>query len=262
MNLYFSYFIIIAGVLLTALLFTNRNLKKQTKFMGFITVFGGAFLLAVCFMNLAPHVYDNLHIHAHEGCSHETSCFPLKIGVFVLVGFLIQLLLETFTQGAEHGHFHGEASTERQHAHNHHHYAVLPLLIGVCIHAFLEGMPIAHEGNQVQVGLVWGIFIHNIPIALILLTLFKKSGYSTFKTFSLLALFAIMTPLGSIVKNTFLNHLENFETVITAVVIGILLHVAVSILFFEEHTQKNKLEKFIVILSAFVLVYFLPSCAH
>ena len=56
-----------------------------------LLAFSGAYLLSVTVLELLPDVYS------HEGKS---------IGVFILLGLLLQIVLEFLSKGVEHGHIH------------------------------------------------------------------------------------------------------------------------------------------------------------
>ena len=77
-----SYLLIIGGVVIFSFLLTGRK-KVSPQTMQYISVFGGAFLFASCFINLVPHMYL-------EG--YATPTYHFKVGAAVLLGFLIQLL--------------------------------------------------------------------------------------------------------------------------------------------------------------------------
>jgi len=88
--------------------------------------------------------------------------------------------------GIEHGHIHKPS---------HEHIAFpLGILVSLCIHAFLEGMPLA-EGNQNQ--LVYGIALHHVPAAFALATvLLANKQTKGLKRYFSFVLFAIMAPAG------------------------------------------------------------------
>jgi zinc transporter ZupT len=203
--------------------------KDDQRILKFLLAFSGAFLIGISFMKLVPEVFSS-------GAKY--------VGLFVMLGFLIQLVLELFTEGAEHGHKHNHAEGER--------VSPFLLLIGLCIHSFLEGMPIVGAfKTEIQHTLVMGIVIHNIPISLTLMSLFLHYGLTKKKAIGCLLIFALMTPLGSIVSNI-LSHLSSasidiYFNYIMAVVIGIFLHVSTSILFETEENHKYNLQKFMTV---------------
>lgn len=261
-NIIIDYLLIFGGIVVWGLLLPKERKVPHTVTEGF-AVFGGAFLLASCFINLVPHLF------AH---GFATPVHHVKIGVAVLVGFLIQLLLEFATHGVEHGHDHckhgneNENEDENAHIHKHihehdekHTHPVVGLLIGLSIHAFMEGMPLVDTDGIVHQSLLYGIILHNIPIAIVLVGLFMNNGYSRLKSVLLLSIFAVMTPLGSLCNIYAVSSNETVQALIMGVVVGILLHVSVSILFDEEH-KRLTWWKLALIVIAFTAAYFTPGC--
>ncbi|MBR4301538.1 MAG: ZIP family metal transporter, partial [Bacteroidales bacterium] len=192
-----GYLLIIFGIMIWGVLIPAKK-QINPRVMEYTTTFGGAFLFAVCFLQLLPHLFEPHIHHADHLCTHahdHSFISMLKPGIWVLVGFLIQLLLETLTRGIEHGHNHAKCCS---HSHSEAHvHPISGLLIGLSLHSFMEGMPLTFGNGQVHWGLLYGILLHNIPITLILITLFINNKYSTLKSLALLLLFAVMTPLGS-----------------------------------------------------------------
>ncbi|MDY5969008.1 MAG: ZIP family metal transporter [Bacteroidales bacterium] len=186
----------------------------------------------------------------------------LKVGASVLLGFFIQLMLEQLTGGVEHGGshtFHGANSCAKaQNADG----KVIPmagLMLGLCIHSFLEGMPMIDFHGDIHQGLLWGIVLHNIPISLVLISFFAVSNIKASKAFLLMLLFAVMTPLGSLVNLAILGSNEKAQSLIMGLVVGILLHVSVSILFGNNHNALTW-KKILLIMIAFAAAYFTPGC--
>lgn len=262
-----AYALIIVGIVFwVALIPGKRHVGPKT--MNYITIFGGAFLFASCFINLVPHMFLG-----DEPFRFVTPNIHFKIAAAVMLGFLIQLLLEQLTKGAEHGHNHcpccEEEKEAEEHHHEHHHHTghchttsvhpVTGLLIGLSIHAFLEGMPMVDLDGDIHQGLLYGIVLHNIPIALVMVGLFMHNGYSFWKSFMLLAIFAVMTPLGSLCNLYLMPQNEVLQSLLMGVVVGILLHVSVSILFDHDHNNFSW-GKFALILVAFIAAYFTPGC--
>ena len=205
-----AYIAVVLGVAVWSLM-TLVGRKVPDGIMRGITVFGGAFLLGVCVLGLLPE--------ATEG----TSRLPFFC---ILAGFLIQQLLEALSAHAEHGHVED---------HHNHGVPVLGLMLGLCLHAFLEGMPLVETSGTVNKGLVWGIVIHNIPVALILVALFTAHRMGFWRVLALLLLFGIMSPAGSLVNLFLVQPDEEQQRMIIGLVIGVLLHVSSSILF--DHKQ-------------------------
>ena len=206
----------------------NKNYLKL------LLSFSGAFLFSIAVINILPEVFSH-------GDNHY-------IGIYIIIGFLVQLLLDYITHGVEHGHTHNEHAN-----HGHSVAPYLTLMIGICIHSFLEGMPFVEAIDEhTRNAMFFGIVIHNIPIALVLMSLFLQSGMSKKKSIVLLSIFAIMTPAGALASNQlnfyFENSIDNYLGIIMAIVVGIFLHVSTSILFEStEHHSYNK-KKLITVL--------------
>lgn len=262
-----AYALIIVGIIVWSALIPGRR-HVGSKTMNYITIFGGAFLFASCFINLVPHMFLG-----DEPYRFVTPNLHFKIAAAVMLGFLIQLLLEQLTKGAEHGHNHCPCCEEEKEAEEHHHehhshtghchndsvHPVAGLIIGLSIHAFLEGMPMVDIDGDIHQGLLYGIVLHNIPIALVLVGLFLNNGYSFWRSLVLLTIFAVMTPLGSLCNLFLIPQNEILQSLLMGVVVGILLHVSVSILFDHDHNSFSW-GKLALILVAFVAAYFTPGC--
>ncbi|MBR1851116.1 MAG: hypothetical protein IJ789_07060 [Bacteroidales bacterium] len=207
-----AYIMIVAGVALWALMvLAGKRLSDSA--MRAITVFGGAFLLAVCSLDLLPEL-------STPGNAH----FALLPYVAVLVGFLIQQILDSLSAHAEHGH------TEEG-------FTLFGLLLGLSLHALIEGMPLVDANGSVNHGLLWGIIIHNIPVAIILVGLMKARGYGFCPVLALLTLFGIMSPLGSLLNHYVIQPSPEVQQAIVGLVVGVLLHVSSSILF--DHKRNH-----------------------
>lgn len=223
-----QYFLLFSSVLIgyaVALIFKNRETDK----MSILLSFSGAFLLAITVFELLPMVFK--------------SNFG-NIGVFIMLGILLQIFLEFFSKGAEHGHVHIHSASKE-----------FPwiLFLSLSIHAFLEGFPISEANN-----LLWGIILHKIPVAIILSTFFIRAKYKTSIIVSFLLLFALMTPLGNYLMIHW-DEIKNYHLQITAVVIGILLHVSTTILFESSRDHRFNLVKLSTIIGGILLAYIFQS---
>ncbi len=200
---------------------------KKVKSLSIYLAFSGAFLLALTIFELLPEVYET----------------PNKsIGVFIIAGILLQIILEMFSQGAEHGHVH-----------IHEQKNVFPWLLffSLSIHALLEGVPITENNN-----LLIGVMVHKIPIALILSIFFIKANYKKSTTLIFLFLFAIMTPLGNWISNNF-ESIHTYHKEITAVAIGVFFHVSTTILFESSKDHKFNISKMSAVFIAILIAYFI-----
>lgn len=205
-------------------LFLKPKAKKNLKLL---LAFSGSFLLSLTVMHLLPEVYES---HNH------------RVGIFIMVGILFQIILEFFSKGAEHGHVHGHEKITQ-----------MPwlLFISLCLHALLEGFPVGHHHD-----LAIGIAIHHLPIAVILTTFFLNAELNKVALFFFMLVFAIMTPLGTFLSDGF-PLLNEYYTEITAIVIGILFHISSTIIFESSEGHKFNIAKISVIILGIILAYFL-----
>lgn len=203
------------------------RVKKNLKLL---LAFSGSFLLSLTVTHLLPDLYE----HHTEG--------EVNIGIFIMIGILFQIILEFFSKGAEHGHVHGHGKITQ-----------MPwlLFISLCLHAFLEGFPVGHHEH-----LAYGIAIHHLPIAIILTTFFINAELNKTALFFFMMTFALMTPLGTFVSDYF-PILEEYYTMITAVVVGILFHISSTIIFESSEGHKFNVAKITMIILGIVLASFL-----
>jgi len=203
-----------------------------------LIAFSGAYLLSITALHLLPEVFTGDDRGAY-------------FGSFILVGFFIQVMLEYLSGGIEHGHAHTHRS------------AGLPvgLMIGLCLHAFLEGMPLgggdaghSHHGHSHSHGLeplLLGIVLHKYPVAMVFLAMLLNSGLAKAKAFGLLAVFAAMAPLGTLLSGVEMVGQYNRESL--AIVIGIFLHVSTTILFESSEGHRFNAYKMMAIAAGLAL---------
>jgi zinc and cadmium transporter len=219
-------------------------LPDHKRFLKLLLAFSGAYLLSVCVLHLIPEVYAT----DYDG-----------IGIFILVGFLIQLFLELFSQGIEHGHVHVHGNEK------HRFNFPLTLMLSLCVHAFFEGMPLEsevhnHAGHDhANNSLLYGIILHKFPVAIALMSMLLQSGLSKTRAFLWLMLFASMAPLGAFLSHAFGHELveavSNWFQIILAVVIGMFLHISTTILFESSEGHKFNIMKFATIIGGGLLAF-------
>jgi zinc transporter ZupT len=93
-------------------------LKPSTNTIQLFLSFSGAYLLSVTVLYLLPEVFESS---------------KNNVGVYILIGILLQSTLEYFSKGAEHGHLHLKPKLTS-----------VPwlLFVSLSLHAFLEGIPL------------------------------------------------------------------------------------------------------------------------
>lgn len=194
--------------------FATKNRKSiGTKLL---LTFSGAFLLALALFELLPEVFH--HLGAKQ------------TGLFIICGIVLQIILEFLSKGVDHGHvYKGKKGFP------------WVVFLSLCMHSFLEGFPIHHQNDM-----VYGVLIHKIPIATLLTSFLFQSNYSKVQIIGFLAVFAAMTPLGTYISNNTVFATEYIQ-VINAIVIGIFLHIATTILFETGQGHRFNLSKLVVI---------------
>lgn len=220
-----NYILPILAVLI-GYLFVILIKPKKNKNLKLLLAFSGAFLLSLTVFNLLPEVYH----------SKNTKI----IGFFIMSGILLQIFLEFFSKGAEHGHVHIHKDNKS--------FPWL-LFISLNIHSVLEGFPI-HQHET----LIYGIIIHKLPISIILSAFFINSKISKYKILAFLLLFSLMTPIGSLIAD-FVKFNNSFYTYISALVIGIFLHISTTILFESSEGHKFNISKLLVIIIGIITAY-------
>ena len=204
---------IVALLVLSVLVgvFLGKFFGNREKFVKNLLIVSAGFLITICLNEVFPQVYAKEHSN---------------IGLWVIVGVVLQMLLENLTKGFEHGHFHHHTEGKN----------ILPvaLMIGMFIHAFLEGIPLANE-TEVLNPYLTGILVHNLPISFILGAFLAKNGKFSASSLLIISLFALASPLGVILGKYF-N--PNWEIYFLAVVGGIFLHIS-SVIIFESSTNHN-----------------------
>lgn len=234
---YLILFLSVAIGAVVVLIWQPEDRKK----IKLLTAFGGAYILSVTSLHLLPEVFG------HEEHSHGGGSFPL-VGFCLLMGFFVQLILDYLSQGIEHGH-----------AHHHAHDGKVPwgMLVGLCIHAYLEGTPLAvHDpvtyehalSAEAQEALLWGIVMHNIPVSIVFMSLLLHNGLGRMKAIVVISIFAVMSPLGMLTADL-AKILAEYQQQLMAVVIGIFLHIATTILFETGEDHRFNIKKFMAILA-------------
>jgi len=218
---------------------------KITRDVKIILAFSGSYLFALTILHLFPQVY-------HDGGS--------DIGIFILLGFIAQIVLDFFSKGVEHGHIHKSDQLAKSFP--------LSIFIALFIHSFIEGLPlvdlhgITHHGHSHfnTNELLLGIAIHKIPEAIALAALVFHYYNASGKTLLVILIYCAATPLG-IITGSYLTYggFENPELLYNRVLafsIGIFIHVSTTIIFEAEEHHKLNWRKIIAILAGLGLVLF------
>jgi len=226
-----SYLLQIGAVLVGLALIFIFDLNNQKR-IKLVLAFSGAYLFAIVVLHFMPEMY------AHHGST---------IGLVVLAGFLLQILLDFYSTGLEHGHFHKE----------HFNLGELPVgaIVGLFVHEFFEGLPIELQADeQSQRSLLLAIVLHKIPITVVLYALLYSLNLKKAKMWFIIILFALVAPFGTFV-GSLVPALHDYGAYLTAFAVGIFLHVSTTILFESSHNHKYNLAKIVIVIVGMALAW-------
>ncbi|AEE53627.1 MAG TPA: ZIP family metal transporter [Haliscomenobacter sp.] len=199
--------------------------SKKPKLVRYIMLFNGAFILGVVLVQLLPDLFS-------KG-DHYT-------GLWMLLGFALQMLLEEWSGGVEHGHVHTHGQKTS--------WLALSIMLGLCLHALIEGLPLGGyrtfmetfsdtSGDNQFYHLLLSITIHNIPAAFALTSFLLMSGIKKWPTLILLLVFALMAPIAAFSAQFFLQD-PQVLVILLSMVTGNLLQIGSTILFENDaHTS-------------------------
>lgn len=200
--------------------------------MVYLLAFTGAFLLGITILHLMPESFHRLGKEA---------------GLFILAGFFLQVFLQQWSHGMEHGHMHA-SSVVSDHSSGHHLSATaFSMVIGLSVHAFMAGLPLGfnYEDASTLPALSLGILLHKIPEALTLMTMLLYMRESKKGNIGLLVLFSLVTPGAALLAyalNIEFRFMDTLLLYLIAVVTGAFLHIAATI-FFESGTRHHELNR-------------------
>ncbi|HAF46652.1 MAG TPA: ZIP family metal transporter [Cryomorphaceae bacterium] len=201
----------------------------------YLLAFSGAFLFGTLLTHMIPEVF-------HDGA--------VKMGWWIMLGFGVQLMLDYLSEGLEHGHFHSHGNT-------------VPWLamVGLLLHAFIEGMPLNHNGvnghDHSQGTFLWAIALHKLPIALLVTGALRKAQVPLQTIGLIVVFFALATPLGSTLGNV--TAIVQYAPEMLAVAIGLLLHVSTTILFESSQNHQFNLIKLIFVVAGMALAAWMST---
>jgi zinc and cadmium transporter len=204
--------------------------SEKTRQLKLFLAFSGAFLISITILNLIPEVYEKI--------GHQA-------GYYILAGFFLQIVVDFFTKGIEHGHLHFHEFKKG---------FPISVFLALSLHAFIEGLGLGGDAfsEATQNNLVFAIGLHELPAAFALAVVLK-SVFSKDKTNYLwIALYAVMVPLGMIIGHQLIDYAEIFSMLI-AVVIGVFLHISTTILFENNESHTYGRYKLIAILVGLVV---------
>jgi zinc transporter ZupT len=235
---------LLAGV--AVFFITNLDLKR----FKVILSFSGAYLFSITVIHILPELF------------HETEGDIRFIGIYVLGGFFLQMVLEYFSSGVEHGHIHVHKEDKQ----------VVPytLLVSLSLHAFLEGTLLVHPTHHHSMHqeeiqpLLFGLVLHKIPEAFALMSVLVFRLERKVVALTLLLLFSAASPAGMIFSNILYTH-QIFSSqlfpILFALVAGNFLYISTTIFFETSPNHQFKVNRLVVSLlgamAAVLAEYFL-----
>lgn len=228
-------------ILVTGLLALSFPMKASS--LRLLLAFSAAYLFSLSIMHMLP-----------EAVAVSSA---KRAGLFIIVGFSLQLIIDTFSTGIEHGHVHLHSNT----CHKHLPYGII---IGLFLHSFLEGLPVYEPTTaavDVNYQLVLGLGVHNLPITIALSALLREHSKNRFRQVVLLTCFALMSPLGFLfsylLHTVGLSDYQSYSEMAYALVIGIFLYISTAILFESGDQHKYNLRKVLAMVVGVIVAYLL-----
>lgn len=213
----------------------------------YILSFSGAYLFSITIIHILPEAIT------------ETGDVKLA-GIFVLIGYYLQMFIEYFSTGVEHGHMH---------LHHHHHgREKYFIMLAMCVHGFLEGSLLMHpshmHADETHNTLMIGLILHKIPEAFALATVLISMMQLRRSIFGWQALFALATPIGLLASDYLMDSGiadERIGGLIFALVAGNFLYISTTIFFEANPEHKFKTNRIVMAIiggvSAVVVEYLL-----
>jgi zinc transporter ZupT len=203
---------------------------KQVQVFKYVLSFSGAYLFSITIIHLLPEALS------------ESGNIKLA-GVFVLIGYFLQMMIEYFTTGVEHGHVHFDH-------HHHGHGEKFYILIAMCLHGLLEGTLLLHpsefHAEEDHHSLLIGLVMHKLPeafaLAMVLMSLVEKK----IALFGWQLIFALASPIGLLVSDELMHSgvlNESYVGLLFALVAGNFLYISTTIFFESNPHHKFKAKR-------------------
>lgn len=226
----------------------------EERYFKLVLVFAGSYLFAITVLHILPELFVD-------------SGDPTRMGLYILLGFLLQQILALLSTGVEHGHIHHPS-----HNHSSTNAGIWTIMIGLFMHAFLEGTLLSHDGvllNQMHDhgdhshhahhhgnnNLLFGILLHKGPEAFALVAVLMTSLKKRW-VLSLLVIFSLASPLGMLLSShLYESRLLGGETlnIFYGMVAGGFLHISTTIFFESSPDHRFYFNKVLISILAFGL---------
>ncbi len=210
--------LLIGAVVASAIIQRHRNRVLQD-----LLSFSGAYLFGILILELMPTIFAD---HDHLA------------GLFFLGGFFLQIGMDYWTRGIEHGHLHLPVPAHKGMA--------ISLFAGLGLHALLDGLPFIGLNTSAHIvthhhSIYTGILLHKIAEGFTLFLVMGMLGFSKKQSWLYLSIFSLITPLGMMAIQ-FMPALLNHIPWVLGFAGGSLLHVAITILFESENQHHHGIQ--------------------
>ena len=216
-----KYLYLLIIVILGYLIAYKINNKK---YLPYLLLFSGAYLLSTIFSEIIFESYENIGIDA---------------AYFILIGLLVQFIIDSLSKGIEHGHEIKTSNIKEQ--------SSFIILIGLCLHSIFEGLSIYFINQTAFVAII----IHKLVISIVFFILIISSNPSLKKLLIYLSLFAI-SPFVGLIFEKYISYF-NIEYNINAIIGGMFISVSTNIISEASKQHKFKLKNIIIIIFGFFI---------
>ena len=224
------YGLIVFAVAMTAGIFAVFSVKLKANLLNVFLTFSGSYLFSITVVHILPELFEE-----SESVTYS--------GVFVLVGFFLQHILEFFSNGVEHGHMH-----KANEKHHHTNSFVYSVVIALTVHSLLEGT-VLNNGDVDSIFM--GVVIHKAPAAFALTSVLMCHIKKRNLVLLFLLIFSLASPLGILGSYLFVH--ETLQPVLLGIVAGSFLQISTTIVFENASEHKFNYKKLFVSLSGAVL---------
>lgn len=148
MNLLTAILLLVSPILISGMLALRFSLKADN--LRLLLALSAGYLFSVSIIHLLPEAFiqqeDSVHLNVK------------LTGLFIVLGFCLQLIIDTFSTGIEHGHVHLHSKECNDHL-------PIGIIVGLFLHSFLEGLPVcdlndtANGSNGVNHRIVYGLIV-------------------------------------------------------------------------------------------------------
>ncbi|MGB0356852.1 MAG: ZIP family metal transporter [Cytophagales bacterium] len=226
---------------------------KPTYFPSLLT-FSGSYLFSSVLLHMVPELFEHVDCNAHGGILANP-------GLFLLLGFLLQLFLDLLGANVTHGHM-GEHPLKKSRGCCLHRTSSLHFLVpALLLHSLLDGFLI----KETDMNTFFAVLLHKIPAAFTLTTILCNRNHRRKSVLIILVLFSLATPIGSLLyqkmrSGNLLAH--PYDMWLSAIAIGSLFHIAATILFESNPNHQLHRSKWIAIFAGALLAILNQNWMH